>query len=63
MIQTGTDFETMNTIQALTLTAPDGRELRTLAWFPTPECRKDFYQKAAKRGLEIIINDNENDND
>ena len=37
----------------LTLTAPDGRELRTLAWFPTPECRRDFYEKAAKRGLTV----------
>ena len=40
-------------IQGLTLTAPDGRELRTLAWFPTEECRRDFYDKARKRGLEI----------
>ena len=42
-------------IQALTLTAPDGRELRTLAWFPTEECRRDFYEKAAKRGLTVTI--------
>ena len=56
MIQTETDFEAMNTIQALTLTAPDGRELRTLAWFPTEECRRDFYAKAAKRGLTVTEN-------
>ena len=40
-------------VYPLTLTAPDGRELRTLAWFPTEECREDFYEKARKRGLEI----------
>lgn len=43
-------------IQALTITAPDGRELRTLAWFPTPACRRDFYEKAARRGLTVIEN-------
>ena len=42
-------------IQALTLTAPDGRKLRTLAWFPTEECRRDFYEKAARRGLTVTI--------
>jgi len=42
-------------VYPLTLTAPDGRELRTLAWFPTPECREDFYAKAAKRGLTVTI--------
>lgn len=44
----------MTGIYELTLRAPDGRERRTLAWFPTPECRRDFYAKAAKRGLKII---------
>ena len=43
----------MNGVCGLTLTAPDGRELRTLAWFPTEECREDFYEKAAKRGLTV----------
>jgi len=43
-------------VYPLTLTAPDGRELRTLAWFPTPECRRDFYEKAAKRGLTVTEN-------
>ena len=48
----------MNTIPVypLTLTAPDGRELRTLAWFPTEECRRDFYEKAARRGLTVKEN-------
>ena len=48
----------MNTIPVypLTLTAPDGRELRTLVWFPTEECREDFYDKAAKRGLTVTEN-------
>ena len=43
----------MTGIYELTLRAPDGRELRTLAWFPTPACRKDFYEKAARRGLTV----------
>lgn len=43
-------------VYCITLTAPDGRELRTLAWFPTEECREDFYEKAAKRGLTITEN-------
>jgi len=55
MIQTETDFEAMNTIQALTLRTKDGRELRTLAWFPTDAVRQDFYEKAAKRGLTVTI--------
>ena len=50
--------ETMNGIYELTLRAPDGRERRILAWFPTDEVRQDFYEKARKRGLEII-NDHE----
>ena len=45
----------MSDVCGLTLTAPDGRELRTLAWFPTEACRKDFYAKAAKRGLTVTI--------
>ena len=40
-------------VYPLPLTAPDGRELRTLAWFPTEECRRDFYAKAARRGLTV----------
>ena len=45
----------MNTIPVypLTLTAPDGRELRTLAWFPTEECREYFYNRAAECGLKV----------
>ena len=46
----------MNDVCGLILTAPDGRELRTLAWFPTEECREDFYAKAAKRGLIVTEN-------
>ena len=44
----------MNGIYELTMRATDGRERRTLAWFPTEEVRQDFYEKARKRGLEII---------
>ena len=46
----------MNTIQGLTLRTKDGREQRTLAWFPTEECRRDFYAKAAKRDLTVTEN-------
>ena len=48
--------EAMTGIYELTLTAPDGRELRTLAWFPTEECRRDFYAKAEHKGLTIEEN-------
>lgn len=44
----------MTGIFELTLRAKDGRERRTLAWFPTEAARQDFYDKARKRGLEII---------
>lgn len=45
----------MNNIYGIILKAPDGRELRTLAWFPTEECRRDFYEKAERRGLTVTI--------
>lgn len=45
-----------NGIYELTLRAPDGRERRTLAWFPTAAVQQDFYDKARKRGLEIVRN-------
>ena len=48
----------MTGIYELTLRAPDGRERQVLAWFPTEAVRQDFYEKAHKRGLEIIINKN-----
>lgn len=46
----------MDGIYGLTLRAPDGRERRMLAWFPTDAVRRDFYGKARRNGLEIIIN-------
>ena len=46
----------MTGIYELTLRAKDGRELRTLAWLPTEAVKQDFYDKARKRGLEIIDN-------
>lgn len=46
-------------IYELLLRAPDGRERRTLAWLPTEQVRQEYYDKARKRGLEIInLNDN-----
>lgn len=46
----------MTGIYELTLRAKDGRERRTLAWLPTEAVRQDYYEKARKRGLEIIEN-------
>ncbi len=48
----------MNGIYELTLRAPDGRERQVLAWLPTEAVRQDFYEKARKRGLTIIENKN-----
>lgn len=49
----------MNGIHELILRANDGRERRTLAWFPNENVRKEFYERAHKNGLEIIdINEN-----
>lgn len=47
----------MTGVYELVLRAPDGRERRTLAWFPTEAVREDFLKKARKRGLEVIINE------
>ena len=44
----------MNGISEIILRAPDGRERRTLVWFPNEQVRQDYYAKAHKRGLEII---------
>lgn len=44
------------TVYPLILRAPDGRERRTLAWLPTEQVRQDFYEKARRNGLEVIIN-------
>ena len=46
----------MTGVHELTLRAKDGRERRTLAWFPTEEVRQDFYDKARRNGLTVIIN-------
>lgn len=43
----------MNGVYELTLRAGDGRERRILAWLPTDACNRDFYDKAAKRGIEV----------
>lgn len=46
----------MTGVNELTLRSADGRERRTLVWFPNEAVRQDFYEKARKRGLEIIDN-------
>ena len=48
-------------VYALPLRAPSGEERKTLAWLPTEAVRQDFYQKARKRGLEVIENNNEDE--
>lgn len=51
----------MTGIYEIILRAPDGRERRTLAWLPTDKVRQEYYNKAHKRGLEIVnLNDNDN---
>lgn len=44
----------MTGVYELTLRSADGRERQTLAWLPTEAVRQDYYEKARKRGLEII---------
>ena len=44
----------MTRISEIILRASDGRERRTLVWFPNEQVRQDYYTKARKRGLEII---------
>ena len=48
----------MNNIYELTLTAPDGQERHTLAWFPTEKVQHDFYAKAQHNGLKVRITNN-----
>lgn len=45
----------MTGVYDLTLRAPDGREHRMLAWLPTDAVRRDFYEKARRNRLEVII--------
>lgn len=46
----------MTGVYDLTLRASDGRERRMLAWLPTEAVRQDFYEKARRNGLKVIIN-------
>jgi hypothetical protein len=43
----------MNGVYELTLRTPGGEQRTTLVWFPIPEARRDYHEKAARRGLEI----------
>lgn len=43
----------MTGVHELTLRTADGRERRTLVWFPSEAVHQDYYEKALKRGLEI----------
>ena len=45
----------MEGIYELVLRAPDGRERRQLALVPNEQVRRDHYDKARKRGLEIEL--------
>lgn len=44
----------MTGVYDLTLRVLDGREWKTLVWFPNEQVRQDYYAKAHKRGLQII---------
>lgn len=44
----------MEGIYELTLCAQDGRKRNILAWLPNEAVKRDFYDKARKRGLEVI---------
>ena len=46
----------MTGIYELTMRAPDGRERCELAWLPTDAIRQDFYDKARRNGIEVLIN-------
>lgn len=45
--------DNMTGVHELTLRTADGRERRTLVWFPSEAVHQDYYEKALKRGLEI----------
>lgn len=45
-----------NGVYELTLRAPDGQVRKTLVWFPNEAVRQEYYQRAAQRGLEVIVN-------
>lgn len=48
----------------MVLRAPDGRERRQLALVPNDLVRQDYYAKARKSGLEIELNElNDNKNE
>ena len=47
----------MQNVYGMTLRAHDGREMRTLAWLPNEAVRRDFYERARKNGLEVIVDD------
>ena len=46
----------MHNVLGITLRARDGREQQTLVWLPTDTVRREFYERARKNGLEIIVN-------
>ena len=48
-----------NGIYEILLTAPDGRNRRTLVWLPNEAVRQDYFTKTQKRGLTIEIINNE----
>ena len=46
----------VNNVYGVTLRARDGRERRELVWFPNDQVRQEFYNRARKNGLEVIVN-------
>ncbi len=41
-------------VYALTLTAPDGRERKALAYLPTEAVRQQYYERAKRNGLTVV---------
>ena len=46
----------MDGLHIFTLRASNGRERTDLWWLPTEACLQDFYDKARRRGLTVIEN-------
>jgi len=44
-------------VYAITLTAPDGRERKTLAFLPTEETKNNYLAAATKRGLSVALSE------
>lgn len=44
-------------VYTITLTAPDGRERKALAYLPTEAVRQQYYERAKRNGLSIALSE------